>query len=304
MKPFRFTSNLLAATLLALLFTSVASAQATRTWVSGAGLDTNPCSRTAPCKTFPRALTQTATGGEIDCLDAGDFGNGGGLTILQAVTIDCGGAIGSISSVLSSVLISIFAGTMDVVTLRNLSVNGAAVPGGIGIHYGSGKAVRVENVRIYMVGGTCLASDTSAASILTVDNATLSGCDTGITVRTVSGNAVVTVNNTRIIPNTAGIALDQNSVVTVTGSSISGGSGPGISQTFPPSEIFVTGSTIASMGTALQSSPGCFIGASGNTFTNNGMIYNQNGGQIFTGSDNPMFGNGALGSTFGAVPKG
>jgi hypothetical protein len=35
-------------------------AQATRTWVSGVGNDANPCSRTAPCKTFAGAISKTA----------------------------------------------------------------------------------------------------------------------------------------------------------------------------------------------------------------------------------------------------
>ena len=99
------------------------------------------------------------------------------------------------------------------------------------------------------------------------------------------------------------MSAGQNAKVTVTRSSIADGSGPGISQSGSGSQVFITGSTIASMGTALQSSAGCFIAASGNTFANNGMVYNQNGGQIYTGSDNPAFGNGTAGSTSGAVPK-
>ena len=39
---------------------SMAAAQATRTWVSGVGDDVNPCSRTAPCKTFAGAISKTA----------------------------------------------------------------------------------------------------------------------------------------------------------------------------------------------------------------------------------------------------
>jgi hypothetical protein len=41
-----------------------ANAQATRTWISGVGDDVNPCSRTAPCKTFAGAISKTAAGGE------------------------------------------------------------------------------------------------------------------------------------------------------------------------------------------------------------------------------------------------
>jgi len=63
-----------------------ANAQATRTWVSGVGDDANPCSRTAPCKTFAGAISKTAPRGEIDCLDPGGFG---GVTITKAITILC-----------------------------------------------------------------------------------------------------------------------------------------------------------------------------------------------------------------------
>jgi hypothetical protein len=63
-----------------------AQAQATRTWVSGVGDDANPCSRTAPCKTFAGAISKTATGGEINCLDPGGFG---GVTITKSIQIIC-----------------------------------------------------------------------------------------------------------------------------------------------------------------------------------------------------------------------
>src|SRR5204863_5926892 len=70
-----------------------AHAQATRTWVSGVGDDVNPCSRTAPCKTFAGAISKTAAGGEINCLDPGGFGT---VTITKSMTIDCTGTFGSI----------------------------------------------------------------------------------------------------------------------------------------------------------------------------------------------------------------
>ena len=70
------------------LQTAPAQAQATRTWISGVGDDANPCSRTAPCKTFAGAISKTATGGEIDALDPGGFG---ALTITKPITLDGGG---------------------------------------------------------------------------------------------------------------------------------------------------------------------------------------------------------------------
>ncbi len=102
--------------------TTAAQAQATRTWVSGVGDDANPCSRTAPCKTFAGAISKTAAGGEIDALDPGGFGT---LTITKAITIDGGG--GQVASVLASGTIgfNVNAGATDSVTLRNLRINGA-----------------------------------------------------------------------------------------------------------------------------------------------------------------------------------
>src|SRR5437763_8968411 len=77
-----------------------AQAQASRTWVSGVGDDVNPCSRTAPCKTLAGAISKTAAGGEIDCLDPAGYG---AVTITKAITIDCAsGETGAVGSVLVS----------------------------------------------------------------------------------------------------------------------------------------------------------------------------------------------------------
>src|ERR1700692_3602043 len=97
--------------------TSAAQAQATRTWVSGVGDDANPCSRTAPCKTWARAIAKTAPGGELDALDPGVFG---ALTITKSIILDGGG--GQVASVLVAGTngINVAAGATDVVELRNL----------------------------------------------------------------------------------------------------------------------------------------------------------------------------------------
>src|SRR3979490_1129091 len=79
-------ATILGAILTLVLNVATAEAQATRTWVSGVGDDANPCSRTAPCKTFAGAISKTATSGEIDCLDAGGFG---GVAIGKALTTEC-----------------------------------------------------------------------------------------------------------------------------------------------------------------------------------------------------------------------
>jgi hypothetical protein len=86
MRKLMLLSLLVAAVLIPLAYVTPADAQATRTWVSGVGDDANPCSRTAPCKTFAGAISKTATGGEINCLDPGGFG---AVTITKSITIRC-----------------------------------------------------------------------------------------------------------------------------------------------------------------------------------------------------------------------
>jgi len=88
MRKIALAFAILGTTLTTALFTAPAHAQASRTWVSGVGDDVNPCSRTAPCKTFAGAISKTAAGGEIDALDPGGFG---AVTITKAMTIDGGG---------------------------------------------------------------------------------------------------------------------------------------------------------------------------------------------------------------------
>src|SRR5580700_3145981 len=144
MRRLHLLSSVLALMLVFLVQTVPANAQATRTWVSGVGDDANPCSRTAPCKTFAGAISKTATGGEIDALDPGGFG---AVTITKAITIDGGG--GQVGSVLVAGTngIVVAAPSTDVVNLRNLSIDGIGL-GLNGINFMSGKALHIEHCSI------------------------------------------------------------------------------------------------------------------------------------------------------------
>lgn len=131
--------------------TTMMYSQATRTWVSGVGDDANPCSRTAPCKTFAGAISKTAPGGEIDALDPGGFG---ALTITKSITLDGGG--GQVASVLVAGTngIVVAAGAGDIVIIRNMRLDGLLGGGngnaGIsGIRFISGKDLNVENCVIF-----------------------------------------------------------------------------------------------------------------------------------------------------------
>jgi hypothetical protein len=284
MKKLRFRLTLLGGALLMLAFTSVASAQATRTWVSGVGDDANPCSRTAPCKTFGGAISKTADGGEIDCLDPGGFG---AVTITKSMIIDCDSGTGGIlSSGVNAVVVNANASTSFVI-LRNLTINGTAGPtqandGPNGLVVISAHLVGLEDVVMNNFTTNCATVTSTGTVNFYADDSKFINCGSQST--------------------SAGVAAGANAKVVITRSMIAT-PGLGVSNTAGGSQIFITGSTISGTTFACQSSAGAFIGASGNTLANNGTVFNQNGGQIFTGSDNPGFGNGPTGPTTGAVGK-
>lgn len=206
---------ILLATTLALVAAASASAQATRTWVSGVGDDVNPCSRTAPCKTFAGAISETATGGEISVLDAGGFG---AVTITKSITIS---ADGQVSSVLDSgsngVVVNAPAGSK--VTLRGLEIEGAAT-GVNGVRFIGGGTLVVDHCRIsnHLSSGAGNGIDfqpnsTDAELIVTNTDITHNG-GSGIVVRPAGVTANVTVQHTRLANNNAGLRIETGGIVT------------------------------------------------------------------------------------------
>src|SRR5436305_5124912 len=138
--------NTLAVLIVCLVFSTLAQAQATRTWVSGVGDDANPCSRTAPCKTFAGAISKTAAGGEISVLDPGGFG---AVTITKSITINGDGTLGGLlAATVNGIIVN--AGANDDVIIRSISIDGT-MGASIGIHgirFLAGRSVRVENCSI------------------------------------------------------------------------------------------------------------------------------------------------------------
>lgn len=114
-----------------------------RSYVASNGVDTNDCSRAAPCLTFQRAHDQTDPGGELTCLDNSDYGP---LNITKTITIDCGGTGATIVDAGSLDTIIINHNFVDV-TIRNLNIVGNGT-GQEGIHFTNGSSLNVENCRI------------------------------------------------------------------------------------------------------------------------------------------------------------
>jgi hypothetical protein len=196
---------------------STALAQASRTWVSGVGDDANPCSRTAPCKTFAGAISRTAAGGEISALDPGGYG---AVTITKAITIDGGG--GQVASILAAGTngIIVNAGVNDVVILRNIRINGIG-SGLNGIRFLAGGELHVQNCVIERFTNTAVDFRPGSGGEGYVSDTTLSD--------NVGGGVVVnsgrmTVSNLHAEANGNGVMVNGTAIATVRDSFASGGS--------------------------------------------------------------------------------
>ena len=190
-----------------------AHAQATRTWISGVGDDANPCSRTAPCKTWAGAISKTAPGGEIDALDPGGFG---ALTITKSITLDGGG--GQVASTLVSGTSGFVVQAniaSDVVIFRNIRVNGlqcgtagcTGSPGLTGINILSASRVVIENCDIFGFSTAGIGVSPNAAGTINVkvQNTTLNNDTTGITTTAANGATInLQIDRSRSDNNTGG----------------------------------------------------------------------------------------------------
>jgi hypothetical protein len=290
------------AVVLMLAFSSTSAAQATRTWVSAMGDDMNPCSRTAPCKTFRGAFAKVAPKGEINCIDPGGFGV---LTITKPITIDCGFAPSILASATTGIIVD--AGVSDTVTIRNLSINGAGGVGtdGItGISFLNGQRLQLENVKIsnFTTAGIFVAA---AGSRVTMANVTIMHCGTGLQLNPAGRASVFAeITGAKFWNNTNGVnASGATTNITIRDSSIamntfgilqSGGTGSGT--------ILVIASQFTANGTAVQSNTASNISVFGNAFSQNGRVLNPNGGIIYSdGANVAAPGNGEVGFANGGV---
>jgi hypothetical protein len=197
----------LAFTICSVIGTTFAYAQAPRTWVSGVGDDANPCSRTAPCKTFAGAISKTAIGGEISVLDPGGFG---GVTINKSITLDGDGTLASIQ-VTGTSAININAANV-VVTIRNLSLLG--VNGLTGINLVNGAAVVIDHVSIS--GFTTGVLTTVGSAMVINSNLTQ---NTGFGVRALNGS-IISVENSMFANNQVAVQSDAGGLVNLVNNGI------------------------------------------------------------------------------------
>lgn len=187
----------------------LAQAQATRTWVSGVGDDANPCSRTAPCKTFAGAISKTATGGEISVLDPGGFG---AVTITKSISIVAEGQEGGVLAASTNGII--VNGANVRVYLKNLYIEGATT-GLNGIRILNAAHVTIEDCTIRGFVGLATSAGIDVQStgsvLVSVRNTQVTDNSVGINVKPPVGPfAKVFVEKSSIQGNTTGIVSDGN----------------------------------------------------------------------------------------------
>jgi hypothetical protein len=301
------------------LFAVPANAQATRTWVSGVGDDANPCSRTAPCKTFAGAISKTATAGEINCLDPGGFG---ALTITKSIAIICpDGEEGVLVSGTNGITVA-GSGPLQVF-LQGIDFEGLGGPGsistpgitGISFTATSGSLyVKDCTIRGFATTGITFAPSGAGTSVLTVDNTVVtdqviaSPKGGGILIAPTGGAvAQAQITNTRSIHNLFGLKVQDNAKVTMSNSVISNNTnGIVVVSASVAAEANVNNTAIANnsnSGVATSGANATIRIAYDSIFDNGTGINTSDGGTVtsFSPATNANAGNGTPGAPNGST---
>jgi len=304
MNKFRFLIKAVTIATFIFAFASLAQAQASRTWVSGVGDDANPCSRTAPCKTWAGAISKTAPCGEIDALDPGGFG---AVTITKSITLDGTGTFASILASLTTGII-INAGPSDVVTIRGLSINGFC-NGVRGINVIQTKTLNVEDCVIFRFAGEGILVSTAGAVNLNVRNSVIRD-NTGDGIQTVTSSGTLKVrtslDNVRLSGDGNGLHAKSGSLVSARNCVFANNTSNGIFSDGSSTQfgfVSVWASQISGNGTnGIQAGNAGNVGSSGVEIAQNQINRNAGAGVLIsTGGIVNTFGNNGI---FGNTPDG
>jgi hypothetical protein len=216
--------------LLALIVTALATmpAHAQRVFVSGGGLDTNPCSVSQPCRTFQQAYSTGPANGEINVLDPGGYGP---LTITHGISIQGHGwgGITQTAACTTCAAIAISVTTSDPVSLNGLVLDGAGT-GAFGIYITAGPSVEILNsvVRHFQFGIYDTTS-TNGSNLLIEETIVSDNRTTGIGIfPMISASVKATLSRITANANTFGVGTSDNNDTTVANSVISNNSNVGL----------------------------------------------------------------------------
>ena len=294
MNKFRFTIKMLAIAIFMFAFASMAQAQ--RTWVSGVGDDVNPCSRTAPCKTFAGAISKTGTGSEISVLDPGGYG---AVTITKSITINGthGSGYGSILSAGTSAGVIINSATA-IVRLKSLDINGAGT-GTDGIRINAALRVYIEDCKLDGFTNRGINDiRTTASSFLNITDSNVSGCgQSGIVVIPgVGGSVTAVLDNVHSQGSTAnsGYAQSGNVKGSVRNSFFTGNSSNGMFADGTGGELTIENCVSSHNAVGLFVTAPAIVRLNETRISNNGTSINAAGqAQVQSTGNNVISGNGA-----------
>lgn len=287
-----------------------------RSWVSGVGDDANPCSRTAPCKTFPGAISKTTENGSINCVDNGAFGT---VTITKSITIDCHELYAGVLAAGTNGIVINFdafnaADTARTVRLRNLNINGLTT-GLNGIRIigaGTGSEVMIEDTTIenFSSGGPSqgIIDQRSGGGELNVSNTTIRNIGgasaSGIRISSGGANRIhATLNAVHVENGDAFGLLTKTGANAMVTNSVFSGNGSGGIEAENDAVIQVEHSVSSDNAFGLRAtSPGTIrIADNDITFNNQGLA-----GTIESFGTNRIAGNATAGSAptpIGAVSE-
>jgi hypothetical protein len=269
-------------------FSTGAFAQATRTWVSGVGDDANPCSRTAPCKTFAGAISKTASGGEINVLDPGGFG---AVTITKPITISSAGfEAGVLVSGTNGIVVNT-PNAADAVILRGLDFEGLGT-GLSGITVLTGGTIQVENCTInhFTVSGINFVTTVANTKLEVLDTIVRNNGNfgaasgQGVFVNP-SAAATAHLNNVRLENNVAGLKVQGNSKTSVSNCVAGDNAFAGYSAATSPAVLNIENSVSTHNGTGVVAVPGTNCRLGNNSITDNGAALG-GGGTVFSFKNN------------------
>ena len=294
MSKFRFTIKVMAIAIFMFATVSIAQAQASRTWVSGVGDDANPCSRTAPCKTWAGAISKTAACGEVDALDPGGFG---AVTITKSITLD---GTGTFASILASLVngIVINAAATDVVTIRGLSIDGFC--NGInGINVLQAKTVNVEDCVIFRfsTGNGITVNETNDCALNVRNSVIRDNTLDGINVFSSGGTVKTNLDRVQLSGNGNGLHARQNSRTVANNCMFTNNATNGVfaDATAGFATIRVWSSSISLNGGSGVRAGNAGGGASGVEIGQNQINHNTgNGALVGTGGTIETFGNNSI----------
>jgi hypothetical protein len=268
-----------------LLLLCASGATAQRTFVASTGNDSNPCTRTAPCRTFQVAVNAAPAGGEVVALDSAGYGT---FSINKSLTVEAADGVYAGVAVTAPGVGVVVTGSSSAVVLKGLTIygNGGTQQGGIGVPTNNGLILHVENC---VLNGLSSYGIQFLASTLEVKDTIFRGDFFGILLN-LEGSVPatsVTMDHVRLEGNNIGLQATSGVVISIR-DSVAAANSVGL-QAFGNAPVgtlemniencLIANNTTAGIESQASSMPAATatVRVSNSTITNNGTGLSQSG---------------------------